>query len=150
MGYYLQAIIAPTEALAAVQLNGSKAVGLAPGLSILPITTRLRDQLGIEDYPLDGGADLSAPLLNICSTVSQKSRAIYVEAAMHGGPPIHQAFVSFVDGKKVGAPTIASGIGPLSDGLRFLGVKKGSAHDEFEAVDLGRHRETDEWIASDA
>ena len=146
MGYYLQAIIAPAEAFASVQLDGSKAVSLAAGLSILPITTDLRKQLGISDYPLDAGDTLAPSLLNICSRVSRNSRAIYVEAAMHGGPPVFQAFQGFENGKEIGEPTMATDFGPLSEGLRFLGVKKGSAPDEFEAVGLGRHRETDDWV----
>ncbi|MET7996487.1 hypothetical protein ABZU76_36935 [Amycolatopsis sp. NPDC005232] len=35
---------------------------------------------------------------------------------------------------------------PASQALRHLGVDAGSHRDEFAAVDLGRHRFTEQWV----
>jgi hypothetical protein len=37
---------------------------------------------------------------------------------------------------------------PISQALRRLGVTKGDHQDEFDAVGLGRHRNTEDWLAS--
>lgn len=35
---------------------------------------------------------------------------------------------------------------PISRALRWPGVDAGRHFDEFDAVRLGRHRETDDWL----
>jgi hypothetical protein len=35
---------------------------------------------------------------------------------------------------------------PISRALQRLGVDKGNHYDEFDAVGLGRHRDTDDWL----
>jgi hypothetical protein len=35
----------------------------------------------------------------------------------------------------------------VNEALGWLGVERGQHRDEFEAVELGRHRLTDEWTA---
>lgn len=42
-------------------------------------------------------------------------------------------------------PNPASG-SPISQALRRLGVVKGDHVDEFDAIGLGRHRDTDDWL----
>ncbi len=37
---------------------------------------------------------------------------------------------------------------PISRALRRLGVTKGVHQDEFDAVGLGRHRDTEHWLPS--
>jgi hypothetical protein len=36
---------------------------------------------------------------------------------------------------------------PFSQALRRLGVAKGDHFDEFEAIELGRSRNTDDWLS---
>lgn len=43
-----------------------------------------------------------------------------------------------------GAPTPPEG-SPISRALRRIGVERGDAHDEFEAVGLLAHRDTNDW-----
>jgi hypothetical protein len=38
--------------------------------------------------------------------------------------------------------------GALNKVLRALGVHPATSQDEFDAVDLGRHRHTEEWLVS--
>ena len=36
--------------------------------------------------------------------------------------------------------------GAINVALKFLGAEAGESFDEFEAVGLGRHRNTDDWV----
>ena len=36
--------------------------------------------------------------------------------------------------------------GAINIALRKLGVLRGSSHDEFDAVELGKHRHNESWI----
>jgi hypothetical protein len=38
---------------------------------------------------------------------------------------------------------------PLNRALRELGVARGEAFDEFDAVGLGKHRHTEDWLKAD-
>ena len=166
MSYWLEAIIAPADAFAEVQVEGSRPVDLAQGLSMLPLTSKLKQALGMDPddfplgtarigmdadaYPVDAAKRLAPPVHDLCAAVSRNSRAIYVEAGMHGGPPLYQGFVAFEDGKQLGEPVVEKRFGPLIEGLRFLGAQKGTAYDEFAAVGLDRFRETNKWVSGAA
>jgi hypothetical protein len=78
----------------------------------------------------------------------------YVEADYSGG--VGEQSVEVWDSGKVvldhlhlaaKAPVPAAGT-PIAQALRRLGVAKGDYHDEFDAVGLGRHRDTDDWLPS--
>ncbi|MFB8000373.1 hypothetical protein ACFC4G_47455 [Streptomyces sp. NPDC056002] len=44
-----------------------------------------------------------------------------------------------------GEPSPTTGT-PISQALRRLGAAKGNYVDEFSAVELGRHRDTGDWL----
>ncbi len=44
------------------------------------------------------------------------------------------------------APPSAAGQSPISQALRCLGVSADGHFDEFDAVGMGRHRDTDGWF----
>jgi len=46
----------------------------------------------------------------------------------------------------LGAARISNDFGPVSEGLRFLGIKKEGAYDEFERVGLDRYKHTKDWL----
>jgi hypothetical protein len=75
--------------------------------------------------------------------LSQNRTIAYIEAEVFGGSGT-QASVIFTNGVQVGQPIVDHDA--ISQALRNLGVTKGSAIDEFEAVGLGRHRNTEEWL----
>jgi len=154
MGYLLQAIIAPAAALRAATVPGSRVVTLQGGVSMIPIGRECRAILNIPTFPqlfLDAGAapSLEGPIRDICERLSKATRLIYVEAGFHGGPPGIQAFVPFESGELAGEVVTSEEYGPISEGLRFLGVKSGAAVDEFEHVGLDRFRDTDKWLGAD-
>jgi len=45
-------------------------------------------------------------------------------------------------------PRPDAGWSPISQALRHLGVSADGHYDEFDAVHLGRHRDTQDWIAT--
>jgi hypothetical protein len=78
----------------------------------------------------------------------------YDEAEYFGGIGTQSAQV-WDDGKVVLGPVRLaeqapdrSGGSPISQALRRLGVAKGDHADEFDAVALGRNRDTDDWLSS--
>jgi hypothetical protein len=77
----------------------------------------------------------------------------YIEADYFGGVGTQTAQVW--DGGKMalgplhlaeGEPSPTTGT-PISQALRRLGATKGNHVDEFAAVGLGRHRDTDDWLS---
>ena len=67
----------------------------------------------------------------------------YIEAEIFGGIGA-QAHVIFDRGAALG-PAVVSQFA-INEALRALGVKASGVFDEFEAVGLGQHRHTDEWL----
>lgn len=79
----------------------------------------------------------------LCEALSQNRTIAYIEAEVFGGSG-SQASVISTNGVQVGHPIVDHDAINLA--LRNLCVIKGSAIDEFEAVGLGRHRDTEEWL----
>lgn len=77
----------------------------------------------------------------------------YVEADFFGGVGTQAAVVW--DGGRLVLGPLSARLGPgrprprrawpINRALRTLGVRAGAHVDEFEAADLGRHRETEDW-----
>ena len=55
-----------------------------------------------------------------------------------------QSAVAWSDGSQSLGPIHAKDA--INQARRFLGVRSDGAHDEFDAVDLGRYRDTADWI----
>lgn len=148
MGYVIQAIIATPDALARTLVK-ERTVALTPSLALLPLAEGIRKALGVPFCPLtDEGAPPVVPpaVLDLLRTSSVGGRAAYVEAEIFGGAGL-QACVLAADGV---AQEPEVGGAAINVALRFLGVQKRRAMDEFEAIGLGRHAHTEEWITSGA
>ncbi len=78
----------------------------------------------------------------LCAELSSRGRIAYVEAESFGGQG-EQAALLAEDGKLVGEPNVF--LNAINGALSFIGVKQGDAHDEFDAVGLGRERDTEQW-----
>ncbi|MEU0881995.1 hypothetical protein ABZ345_25560 [Lentzea sp. NPDC005914] len=126
--YVLQAVIAPSGVL------NSRVVPLGQDLVLLPLS--------------------SMPGENVLAQWSLSGPVALVEAEFFGGCGSQQAQV-WEHGRRVLGPLVQEEddpvppVSPISLALRRLGVVKGSHHDEFDAVGLGRHRSTSDWITSD-
>jgi hypothetical protein len=67
----------------------------------------------------------------------------YIEAEFFGGTG-GQSAVAWSGGSRVLGPLHAQEA--INETLRFLGVRADGARDEFDAVGLGRYRDTADWI----
>jgi hypothetical protein len=68
----------------------------------------------------------------------------YVEATFMSGYGGHATMI-WQNGERIGDPG-----NNINDVLRILGVVSLSGADEFDTVDLGRHRTTKEWLSNSA
>ncbi|OHV62980.1 hypothetical protein [Pseudofrankia sp. BMG5.36] len=155
MGYSLEAIVGPTAALSLVARDVVSAVvvPLRQGMGLVPVTDRLVDEvagggsaasLGFWRFP--GGFD------RLLRGWSGAGPLAYVEAEFFGGVGSQRAAV-WSGGALVFGP-VALGEGqlvpvdgtPISQALAWVGVTREGVHDEFDSVDLGRHRHTEDWL----
>jgi hypothetical protein len=154
--YCLQAVIATEPVLRAFlgAVEDGRVVPLRQHLSLLPMTDALFDAITVAGAPeLDGFWKAPAGLGRALAACSAHGPVAYVEADYFGGVGTQSAQVW--DGGKVilgpvhlalGLPFPADG-SPISQALRRLGAAGGYSFDEFDAVGLGRHRNTDDWLS---
>lgn len=150
MGYTLEAILAKPAVLAKApfELEDSKIIYLTPELSMLPVTPQFLDSMGQGTAPnkfFDSFHYLSQPLAEACSSLSQFGIVAYVEAEFFGG--VGQQVVVAWENQQIAMGPLEDA-GAINKALRLFGVKRGRGGDEFDSVDLGRHRETEEWLSA--
>lgn len=145
MSYTLQAVIAKSGTFSALLPPGLQIVPLRGGIDMLPLGSLACDVHGIPSLPLtdEGVEDPPQTLLELCRELSRGCPLACIEAEFFGGVGI-QAHVLFAEGT-VGRRSVSERA--INEALRYLGVAKGGAWDEFAAVGLDRHRHTDDWIA---
>jgi hypothetical protein len=155
VGYCLEAVVATELVLRgwAGSIREARIVPLGQHLSLLPLTDELFDVISVAGAPeLDGFWKAPAGLGHALTACSVNGPVAYVEAEYFGGVGTQSAQVW--DGGKVvlgllrlaeGEPDPAGG-SPISQALRRLGAAKGDRFDEFDAVGLGRHRDTNDWL----
>jgi hypothetical protein len=119
---------------------------LLGGLHIVPLWQHLAMS------PLTGAPIVG--LQRVLAACSATGPVAHVEAGYFGGVGTQSATVW--DGGTValgplylaeGEPQPADG-SPISRALRHLGASRGEHADEFDAVGLGRHRDTASWLPS--
>jgi hypothetical protein len=160
VSYELCALAGPHEVAAeAAGQAGAAEVELPQGYGLVPITPAVADRLGGTGRPFgDTFLFLSAGLAALARRVSHTGPIAYLEAEMFGGTGT-QAMVVWLHGEVWLGPAITQfgwpPPGPASSphwafnqALRQIGVTRGAAFDEFEAVNLGRHRHTGDWQAT--
>lgn len=148
MGYTLRALVGRADALQPLAAAFPQAVlvALEQGLSLIPLTDDLYDALN----ELDQGETLP-PFYYLKAHLEARILALigtgcvgYLEAEYFGGHG-EQAALLWADGRRQFVSDTS--YGAINTMLRRLGVTKGgSQHDEFEAVGLDRHRDTDDWL----
>jgi hypothetical protein len=154
MGYTLEAIIGSPSALRAEveDLPAAVLVPLAQGLAMVPMTDELFDAVtdGTSNRPL--GFRMPSGFDRVLATWSSVGPVSYVEADFFGGVGSQRAAL-WVGGELVLGPLSVDDNQPFEDAgspisqvLRHLGVAQANYRDEFEAVGLGRHRDTADWL----
>ncbi|MEU4253510.1 hypothetical protein AB0F15_39575 [Amycolatopsis sp. NPDC026612] len=156
MGYDLQAVVAAQPVLSTLvgAIEEAHIVPLGQHLSLLPMTDALFDAVTVAGGPKSRGFwKMPAGFDRALAACSTTGPVAYLEADYFGGTGSQNAQVWDGGHGVLGPlhlaenqPFPADG-SPISRALRRLGVHKGHHHDEFDAVGLGRHRDTDDWLA---
>jgi hypothetical protein len=154
--YCLEAVIAAEQTL--IQLTSAikeaRLVSLGQGLALLPMTRTLTEALTTPDPAprTDGSWKVPAGLGQTLAAWSAHAPMAYVEAEIFGGTGEQHAQVWGNGAVVLGPlhlgenePFPPAGT-PISQALRRLGVTKGNHHDEFDAIGLGRCRNTEDWL----
>jgi hypothetical protein len=137
----------------AAEVRLARAVPLEQGLALIPLTTELLASLDQPDGAVVAGFDFfPRGLGRRLSAWSKAGPIAYAEADYFGGRGSQRGAV-WVDGKiELGPLGVETGEGlpaegsPISQVLRRLGARRPHGADEFEAVGLGRHRHTEDWL----
>jgi hypothetical protein len=112
---------------------------------MLPFTKSLLEENKIAFLPLtdEGLEELPENIESLCVNLSKENQLAYVEAEFFGGDGV-QASAVFVNGKLKGVPIISESA--INQALETLGVLKNANIDEFDAIGLNEHRDTNKWI----
>lgn len=162
--YRLQAVIAAEPVLRTLA-DGVEHALLAPldqGLALLPITDAFFDAFldadGVEERveapEPEGFSKPPAGFGRALGDCSTRGAVAYVEADYWGGAGTQTAqvwnggHVVFGPLSSVEGEPFAREGSPISQALRLLGATKGDFFDEFDAVGLGRHRDTERWLSA--
>jgi hypothetical protein len=161
VSYQLCALAGHYEVVArAADAAGWTLTELPQGYGLLPVTRQLFDRLGdAEARPFsDTFRYLSAGIEALARQVSHSRSIAYLEAEMFGGAGTQAIVVWRGDQIVLGPLTTEfrtetpqrplSAQWAFNHGLRELGVNKGDAPDEFDALQLGRHRHTEDWLSA--
>jgi hypothetical protein len=142
MGYYLQAIVGRGLRAHVSDFRNARVVSLKRGVFMIPVTDPLHEEIG-RGGEVERFEKLSRGVEEWMRRISRGGPVAYIEAEFFGGDGAQSA-VAWSEGARV--------LGPIHDqhainqALRVLGVRPEGAHDEFDAVDLGRNRDTDDWL----
>jgi hypothetical protein len=134
--------------------NHARVVTLRQGLRLLLMTDDLFDEIQHDsaEAPVPGFWKLPIGFDQSLAAWSMQGPVAYVEADYFGGVGTQIAAVWDAGALVLGplaepetrtAPTRST---PISQALRRLGVSAHGHVDEFDAIGLGRHRDTDNWL----
>ena len=145
MSYTLQAIVAKGGDLNRGSIQDAKMVSLKQNIEMLPFTDVFIKTHEIEFLPLtdEGVENLPKNIMQLCTKLSINKKLAYIEAEFFGGEGT-QACVVFSNGLIEKGPLVSKSA--INVALANLGVEKGSALDEFEAVGLNEQRDTENWV----
>jgi hypothetical protein len=145
MGYYLQAFVGTAKALKerASDFQHARLVELPQMMAMIPLTNKLHLEVGTGREG-DQFEKLSVPVWQWGQRMSVIAPVAYIEAEFFGGVG-GQSSIVWSGGLEAMEPTHSKDA--INRALRFLGVQIGTAQDEFDALGLGRHRDTHDWVA---
>ena len=160
--FTLEAILARYATLegALEEFPSAKLIQLPQGIGMIPVVGVLLRDLEIH---YQGGTKVTQPDIQqfspsihpdferliagvekFAQRLSQRGMVAYVEATFISGYGGHATMI-WQNGKRIGEPG-----NNINDVLRLLGVVSLSGPDEFDTVDLGRHRSTKGWLSNSA
>ncbi len=145
MGYFLQALIGKSQTLKAnVSLfQSARIVLLEQDIAIIPITDELCEEIdAISQIEVEGFEKLFPEIEEWAQRISTTGLVAYIEAEFFGGDG-SQSAIAWNAGSRVLEPIREQNA--INCVLKLLGVDRKNAHDEFDAVGLGKHRDTNDW-----
>ncbi|MBK8691817.1 MAG: hypothetical protein IPN17_05800 [Deltaproteobacteria bacterium] len=147
MAYVISGVIARRETLATAV--GLVVVELRAGMALAPLARSFWEERGVASLPLidamERGADVGEEFWRVAEMFAQlslRSPVAYVEAEIWAGEGT-QASVVWREGVSHGRPLYAPDA--ISLALEEIGVQA-LGSDEFDALDLGRHRSVEAWL----
>lgn len=145
MSYTLQAFVTDDIPVGTAIPSNAVVVRLPQGKTMLVLSEQLREAHGIPFLPLtdEGATELPSSIAVIAEAIAKARKVAYVEAEFFGGDGT-QACVTWDATLAPSRPLVDPGA--INAALRFLGVKVGDHHDEFDALGLGRYRDTEDWL----
>lgn len=143
MSYTLQALIGDLEHLISVVPPGVRLVRLPQGKALIPVSTDVQCRYGISFLPLtdEGETEVPPGLQLLVKSLLGRGQVAYVEAEFFGGEGT-QAYVLWDESGEPSSPVVHRFA--INEALRRMKVVCG-ASDEFDAIELLRHRFTDDW-----
>jgi hypothetical protein len=144
MSYSLQAFIGELADLAEHAPSGGVIVPLGQGKGMIPLEDRFRELHEIPFLPFtdEGKAEIPESIEVLASQFN--GPVAYVEAEFFGGDGT-QASAIWKDRNLIFGPLVK--VSAINEALQRLGVAKGSRHDEFDALELGNYRDTNDWAS---
>ncbi|MBI3410792.1 MAG: hypothetical protein HY040_20845 [Planctomycetes bacterium] len=158
MAHHIHGFIAKFEPLchAARRLPNDRVLRLPLGFGFLPITEEIGGEA--EPVPFDFLNRLTVRLSAWAENESVFFSLAYIETDYFGGIGTQAAIVwksgrvafgpqqsksEWVEQRLISPPLLENAI---NRALRLIGVDRGTVVDEFEALDLGRHRSDERWL----
>lgn len=152
MPYTLRALVARCDVFAETPawIEDSVVIALPQGFCMIPLTQALRWQFGPETrpwlYATHGNfTGLPEGLVPHVAELSRRGPVSYLEAEYHGGDGEQRSIV-WKDGAVL--QELEKDSRAMQDALAVLGVERGEGGDCFDALDLGRRRSVDDWVAA--
>jgi hypothetical protein len=162
MGSVIEAIVFEGEPAAAVP-EGLRALPLAGGLSLLPVTSELLGRLNDEGSAgerIKANWMLRKDVAALARRMSSGRKVLYIFGETAGGPGTQEAS-GWQEGRLFYGPAgtcdleadlepgyelVAPADAAINAGLRAMGVRAAPGLDEFATIGLTRHRMTDDWL----
>ena len=142
MAYFLEALIFDATDIEIADLT-ARVVPLWRQLSLLPLTDEVKAAGGSVTSTNDSVSTLPPELESWARRRSKRGPVGYIVAEYFGGCGGQFSLVWWEREIVLGPLRQPDAINQT---LRRFGVKAGDGKDEFDTVELGRHRHTDQWV----
>jgi hypothetical protein len=165
VGSLIEAIIFDGDPRAAAVPDGLRTVALQAGLTMLPVSKRLlaaTDPASAGDERIPRNWMLRQPVAALARALSADRRVLYIVSETFAGPGTREA-IAWHNGRLLYGPSgtcdietdfepgyhlTAPSDNAVNAGLRAIGIRAADGSDEYDTAGLGRHRMTEDWLAS--
>lgn len=146
MGYYFRGIITSIDSIDLYRnrYRNQVIIPLINSLVAIPLTDDLFDEINTNQEMTKTNYEyLTDQIGKFCSEISESSRTAYIEAEYFGGVGSQNGIV-WKSEEVIFEETLSNNA--INKSLAILGVMRLKGKDEFDTVQLGRHRFIDDWV----